>query len=1305
MQALSRRHRVWLAMLQVVLLLAAIAMPATASTSSSLLTGEKWLAMLQSYNIVRGDDQGNLNLDKPITRAEMVVIMIRALNAEQDAKLFIGLNPFEDAKGHWADAEIAYAAINKYVKGDALGFRPDSYITYAEALTLLLRLLGKEPTTGEWPVNVLLVAGELDLVPPGVTAGTANAEAIRGLIFQSMAKALAETPDAEGKTFLQRYIDNQAPELTVSLPETSDSESLKVSGTVEGAASVTVNGEEVSVVNGAFSTEISLKYGDNTVSVVARDYANNRDTYTATVNRPFPVASLTIEGPSKVAPGAKASYTINALDNDGEAVSLDLVTVKVEGAIGTFDKKTSTLTASETPGVSGKITVSAGKVSQSVNVQVMGQSAAATGLRVASVATVAYTKPMTVTVQVVDAEGTLVTDDYNRPISLAVSGLAGASVTPATAYTSGGVATFTVRTSQMGEVSLNATSQGLASNSTTAVFGSTTRVRLTADPAELIIGSNNTSSRIKAELVDENGNVVKNDTGEPIVVKLSTTSDVGFITDEILTIGRGVTNATSSGDEGLFSVFGVEGGTSTITGTVTLGPTMTVDPVSVRAIVPTAGSGSKLQARASQVMLNSPGPATFTIRLVDAQGNYVPSGSYAFQLKIETSNGEDLVDGVPEGVTVELGDSGLNPVSDGIAENKDDDTTDVIARTTDGVAVVKVYYDKAGVVTVTPIPMGGTSTAYNHDGDEGSATSSNSFSPVADSITFVKPVGGVSLTVTSNVGANQEMGAMPNSTGSSVTLNVTLLDGPDGNWVPGSVKKVTLSRESTLDTDINTTPPTKLTATTTDGKASFVVKGLSNAGTDTYIVTVEDEDFEDEVTVTTQSEKLDTPIIAMTRGYVKEGSTIFPGATDRVGLDDDGLAIFLDSNAGDSPVQAKVYAEGSSSPIYTTGAIDLNDSDGLILVPKDELPAGTKRYAVSLRNGLGETKRSEYSASVLNVTYSSAITISSAKYDAKTKKLTISGSGFSSSSSSPDTVYTSKLSLEDLSTKATIDLTGADVTISSSSSVVLTLDSSMYGDLEDATFFGGSDIRLHAQEGWYEKYSGQQAEEDLDNKVTPGARAHYAVFDRSNKRLHVFGEGFSTGSLVWGEFDLIDTAGDEDDAFDLSRMSPTRRSDSELMFTLSSAAVDALEATDSYVVRVGEGFLKDSSALAPAAGNLPIYAKVSMSKMTYNKTDGVITITGTGFNFTGGDVTASKFYIVDMDDPEDIKLTLDATTAVTVDDSNTMTLTLSDEDETALETGEFDGLNVFLRAQEGWVDYEGREAAPVTGNTLQFPSL
>jgi hypothetical protein len=73
--------------------------------------------------------------------------------------------------------------------------------------------------------------------------------------------------------------DENAPALTVSTPKdgaTTDQETIEVKGTTDISATVEVNDEEVENNLGAFSTKVSLKEGENTISVVAKDSAGNR---------------------------------------------------------------------------------------------------------------------------------------------------------------------------------------------------------------------------------------------------------------------------------------------------------------------------------------------------------------------------------------------------------------------------------------------------------------------------------------------------------------------------------------------------------------------------------------------------------------------------------------------------------------------------------------------------------------------------------------------------------------------------------------------------------------------------------------------------------------------------------------------------------------------------------------------------------------------------------------------------------------------------------------------------------------------
>src|SRR5690606_12266641 len=72
--------------------------------------------------------------DKPITRAEFISLIVRALQAE-----FSGGHTFNDTTNHWAEAEIAAAAARGWVSGYADGsFRPNTPMTREEMAVIIV---------------------------------------------------------------------------------------------------------------------------------------------------------------------------------------------------------------------------------------------------------------------------------------------------------------------------------------------------------------------------------------------------------------------------------------------------------------------------------------------------------------------------------------------------------------------------------------------------------------------------------------------------------------------------------------------------------------------------------------------------------------------------------------------------------------------------------------------------------------------------------------------------------------------------------------------------------------------------------------------------------------------------------------------------------------------------------------------------------------------------------------------------------------------------------------------------------------
>ena len=103
-----------------------------ANTAISTMTG---------LGIVQGRSSTTFDPQAPITRAEFAAICARF-----DTGTSSGTQTFSDISGHWAEKYIQRAAELGWIKGYADGtFRPDTYITRAEAMTMINRVLNRIP--------------------------------------------------------------------------------------------------------------------------------------------------------------------------------------------------------------------------------------------------------------------------------------------------------------------------------------------------------------------------------------------------------------------------------------------------------------------------------------------------------------------------------------------------------------------------------------------------------------------------------------------------------------------------------------------------------------------------------------------------------------------------------------------------------------------------------------------------------------------------------------------------------------------------------------------------------------------------------------------------------------------------------------------------------------------------------------------------------------------------------------------------------------------------------------------------------
>lgn len=114
------------------------------------------VSTIYKAEIISGYPNGTFRPASKITRAEFATIAARFSDKEYDSN-----ENFTDTQGHWAHDFIQIAVQEGWISGYPDGtFKPDQYITRAEAMTLINAVLSRKPDTDhlhddmvQWPDN------------------------------------------------------------------------------------------------------------------------------------------------------------------------------------------------------------------------------------------------------------------------------------------------------------------------------------------------------------------------------------------------------------------------------------------------------------------------------------------------------------------------------------------------------------------------------------------------------------------------------------------------------------------------------------------------------------------------------------------------------------------------------------------------------------------------------------------------------------------------------------------------------------------------------------------------------------------------------------------------------------------------------------------------------------------------------------------------------------------------------------------------------------------------------------------------
>lgn len=125
------------------------------------------IGLLSYLDIMSGDPDGNMRLDDAVSRAEFSKMAVAASTHKNSVATGLALSPFPDVTyKHWAAPYIRVAVSNGIVSGYPDGtFKPEDTVTYEEAVTMLLRVLGysDDDFGNSWPSGQIGVADNIDL--------------------------------------------------------------------------------------------------------------------------------------------------------------------------------------------------------------------------------------------------------------------------------------------------------------------------------------------------------------------------------------------------------------------------------------------------------------------------------------------------------------------------------------------------------------------------------------------------------------------------------------------------------------------------------------------------------------------------------------------------------------------------------------------------------------------------------------------------------------------------------------------------------------------------------------------------------------------------------------------------------------------------------------------------------------------------------------------------------------------------------------------------------------------------------------
>lgn len=1271
----------------------------------ALPTEAEAIDLLRFYQVVRGDENGDLHLDQTLTRAEAATIFVRSLGKESEVAEQTNLTQFTDTIGHWGAPWVAVAVRYNLMLGDGNGrFRPDETITYAEILTVLMRMTDQPLPTPWTPEAAFAAAQAIGIAPLGTQP---TAPALRSKVFWALGSTISRIPLQTGKTLIQTYLDTIPPDLTVDESEiiTRDP-AITITGTSFEATTLTIDGKPLPRdKTGRFTYRATLKPGTTAFDLVASDKVGNSTKKQVIVTVLNPVSAINVTGPTTFAVGSENQLQITATDSMGQSVDSKELSYTISGDVATYDPVRQTLYAGNIPG-KGTLTLKSGRISKAFVFTISGPSATGSQLTFTQInggRALPTDKEVQVQVQVKDAAGKLQTTDNFRPITFNVEGLSGVTPAQQVVQTTSGVAVLTLKSTREGSAKITASANGLSPITTDVQFLSSPRIVLVPKVTSLAADGTATTT-VKAQLQDENGKLINAPTG--LAITLATSGAGATLLNSTLTIDLG---KNTSGEVAIQA--GIKPGQQTITGRVSAGPAYSVQSTSIELSNKIAGA---------QILISANGTGSpnidlpLTIQVVDAQSQPIRTGSYAYQIKVESSQNDPIVGGLPEGVSLTIAGTSYSPIDDGKpASDTNNNPNAVIGRTTNGKADLILNYAKSGRLKLSVQLLPATEEAYDST-DHGPAVGTTGFGALPIEIVFQGAANAIRLTATSNLGTG--ITAATTAPNRTITVRAEVVD-LNGFVLTTQTPVITLTKGAGMSISAPVGATSKRAVA---GVAEFQVQTTAVYGFDVYTATVDSippgSVAAGSITVASRKDRSLNPQVDEIRGYPSGTlGTILPDDTHleiRLFRQD---AQFKPQGEPTNWVVAKVFRKGETGALVSNVAVDMLSSAPKILVPRERLRTGTATYEVVLNNGVGDSARSVDLglSTAVTQTPSTSYRISSASYDAATGKLVLTSSGIAATGS----VDVTKLSLmaTESGNSLTLDPSQVGQPILTANTITINL-----GALDPDRFYGL--VKVTAADGWYDAGpAGSIAKAtEYTAGLKPMARISHTAVDLTGKFLYLYGTGFTQGTLDLSKLYLkksADPTGTRLPGAALDRV--ISRTDTEVKIALSPASLLTLTGLtgSDLVIGADVGWLWSGTSTARYnAAALPttlaggtdrrLHAWVQITAVSYTRSATAGTLTLTGKNFAGATVNlanlAFKAYGASaVIWPTGPVVTLPVS-AISDSRGDRVEIVLDPADAASFES-KYAGRQLYLHSAVGgdWLlDANGRAGMPLPANSL-----